>query len=292
MLFRGSGVALVTPFNENGIDLDQLRSLIEWHIEAKTDALIIMGTTGEGAVLNDEEKTVLLEKAIKIGKGRIVMVANTGTNDTRASIQWSLKAQAMGYDGLLMVCPYYNKPTQRGLIAHFTAIADAVNIPIILYNVPGRTSVNLSAQSCIHLAKHPNIVGVKEASHDLNQIKAIIDGTEDFAVYSGNDDQNFDILKLGGQGFISVTGNLIPKQLRSLSDAYFGDDLLSAERIQNSLAALNDVLFIESNPVPIKTALNHIGKNVGSCRLPLVDLEVQNHTKLIEVMIASGVCDT
>ena len=194
MLFRGSGVALVTPFNENGIDLNQLRSLIEWHIEAKTDALIIMGTTGEGAVLSDEEKTILLKESIKVGKGRIVMVANTGTNDTKASIQWSLKAQAMSYDGLLMVCPYYNKPTQRGLIAHFTTIADAVNIPIILYNVPGRTSVNLSAQSCIQLAKHPNIVGVKEASHDLNQIKAIIDGTEDFAVYSGNDGQNLDIL--------------------------------------------------------------------------------------------------
>ena len=292
MLFRGSGVALVTPFNENGIDLDQLRSLIEWHIEAKTDALIIMGTTGEGAVLSDEEKTILLREAINVGKDRIVMVANTGTNDTKASIQWSLKAQAMGYDGLLMVCPYYNKPTQRGLIAHFTAIADAVNLPIILYNVPGRTSVNLSAQSCIQLAKHPNIVGVKEASHDLNQIKAIIDGTENFAVYSGNDDQNLDILKLGGHGFISVTGNLVPEKVKALSDAYFGDDLITAERIQNSLAALNDVLFIESNPVPIKSALNHIGKNVGACRLPLVELEVQNQAKLIEVMIASGVCDS
>ena len=292
MLFRGSGVALVTPFNESGIDLDQLRSLIEWHIEAKTDALIIMGTTGEGAVLSDEEKTILLKEAIKVGKGRIVMVANTGTNDTKASIQWSLKAQAMGYEGLLMVCPYYNKPTQRGLIAHFTAIADAVNLPIILYNVPGRTSVNLSAQSCFQLAKHPKIVGVKEASHDLNQIKTIIDGTEDFAVYSGNDDQNLDILKLGGHGFISVTGNLVPEKVKALSTAYFGNDLVTAERIQNSLAALNDVLFIESNPVPIKTALNHIGKNVGACRLPLVELESQNQAKLIEVMIASGVCDS
>ena len=292
MLFKGSGVALVTPFNENGIDLDQLRSLIEWHIEAKTDALIIMGTTGEGAVLSDEEKTILLREAINVGKDRIVMVANTGTNDTKASIQWSLKAQAMSYDGLLMVCPYYNKPTQRGLIAHFTAIANAVNLPIILYNVPGRTSVNLSTQSCIQLAKHPNIVGVKEASHDLNQIKAIIDGTEDFAVYSGNDGQNLDILKLGGQGFISVTGNLVPEKVKALSTAYFGNDLVTAERIQNSLAALNDVLFIESNPVPIKSALNHIGKNVGACRLPLVELESQNQAKLIEVMIASGVCDS
>lgn len=292
MLFRGSGVALVTPFNEHGIDLQVLRDLIEWHIKAKTDALIIMGTTGEGAVLNDEEKTILLEEALKIGKDRIVMVANTGTNDTRASIQWSLKAQAIGYDGLLMVCPYYNKPTQRGLIAHFTAIADAVKLPIILYNVPGRTSVNLSAASCIHLANHPNIVGVKEASHDLNQIKAIIDGKGDFAVYSGNDDQNLDILNLGGQGFISVTGNLVPEKVKALSDAYFNKDLNSAERIQNSLAALNDVLFIESNPVPIKAALNHIGKKVGYCRLPLVALEAQNHAKLIEVMKASGVCDS
>lgn len=288
MLFRGSGVALITPFNENGIDLEKLRALIEWHIEAKTDALIIMGTTGEGAVLNDEEKTILLEEALKIGKGRILMVANTGTNDTRASIAWSLKAQSMGYDALLMVCPYYNKPTQGGLIAHFTAIADAVDIPILLYNVPGRTSVNLSAESCISLSKHPRIVGVKEASHDLNQIKKIIDNTTDFAVYSGNDDQNLEILKLGGQGFISVTGNLVPEQLKALASAYFSDNLVLAERIQNELAPLNDVLFIESNPVPIKAALNHIGKDVGVCRLPLVELEDQNFEKLIHVLKASG----
>lgn len=292
MVFKGSGVALVTPFNENGIDLDKLRDLIEWHIEAKTDALIIMGTTGEGAVLSDEEKTLLLKEAIKIGKGRICMVANTGTNDTHASIQWSLKAQAMCYDALLMVCPYYNKPTQRGLIAHFTTIADAVNLPIILYNVPGRTSVNLSAEACTQLAHHKNIVGVKEASHDLNQIKAIIDNTVDFAVYSGNDDQNLEILKLGGQGFISVTGNLVPAQVKALSDAFFASDVDLAERLQNELAALNDVLFIESNPVPVKVALNHIGKAVGSCRLPLVDLEAQNLAKLVSVLEASGLCDS
>lgn len=289
MLFKGSGVALVTPFDENGINYHVLKELIEWHITEGTKALIIMGTTGEGATLRQSEKLDLFEKALSYAKGRIVMIANTGTNDTQASIELSLDAQLMGYDGLLMVCPYYNKPTQRGLIAHFSAIADAVNLPIILYNVPGRTAVNLSAESCIYLSSHMNIVGVKEASHDLNQIHEILEHCDkDFYVYSGNDDQNLEIMKMGGMGIISVTANCVPKRCAELCDAYFNHDIKRAEEIQLSLAALNDVLFIESNPVPIKSALNMMGKNVGPCRLPLVSLESKNRESLILVLKQEG----
>lgn len=289
MLFKGSGVALVTPFDENGINYHVLKELIEWHIIEGTQALIIMGTTGEGATLRQREKLDLFEKALSYAKGRIVMIANTGTNDTQASIELSLDAQLMGYDGLLMVCPYYNKPTQRGLIAHFTAIADAVNVPIILYNVPGRTAVNLSAESCIYLSSHQNIVGVKEASHDLNQIAEILEHCDkDFHVYSGNDDQNLDILKLGGMGIISVTANCVPKRCADLCESYFKNEFNRAEAIQLSLATLNDILFIESNPVPIKTALNLMGKHVGACRLPLVNLEPKNREMLIQVLKHEG----
>lgn len=289
MIFKGSGVALVTPFNETGINYDVLKELIDWHIKSGTHALIIMGTTGEGATLRYLEKIELFKKALEFGKGRIKMIANTGSNDTASSIELSLIAQEMGYDGLLMVSPYYNKPTQRGLIAHFTAIADAVKIPIILYNVPGRCSVNLSAESCIILSKHPNIVGVKEASHDLVQIKQIIDGAdESFKVYSGNDDQNLDILKLGGYGIISVTANCVPERLSALCDTFFKGDLQSAELIQKRCETLNEILFIESNPVPIKETLNLMGKNVGSVRLPLVELEDSHRSQLIMVLKQEG----
>lgn len=289
MIFKGSGVALVTPFNETGINYDVLKELIDWHIKSGTHALIIMGTTGEGATLRYLEKIELFKKALEFGKGRIKMIANTGSNDTASSIELSLIAQEMGYDGLLMVSPYYNKPTQRGLIAHFTAIADAVKIPIILYNVPGRCSVNLSAESCISLSKHPNIVGVKEASHDLVQIKQIIDGVdESFKVYSGNDDQNLDILKLGGYGIISVTANCVPERLAALCETFFKGDLQSTELIQKRCEALNEILFIESNPVPIKETLNLMGKNVGSVRLPLVELEESHRSQLIMVLKQEG----
>jgi 4-hydroxy-tetrahydrodipicolinate synthase len=289
MLFKGSGVALVTPFNENGINYDVLKELIEWHIESSTQALIIMGTTGEGATLRHEEKLKLFKRAVEFSQGRIKMIANTGTNDTQASIELSLEAQAMGYDGLLMVCPYYNKPTQRGLIAHFTAIADAVNLPIILYNVPGRTAINLSAESCITLSAHKNIVGVKEASHDLNQIGEIIKNCDSsFAIYSGNDDQNLDILKMGGMGIISVTANCVPERWVKLCEAFFSKQFDLAEKIQKSCETLNDVLFIESNPVPIKTTLNLMGRNVGLCRLPLVELEDKNKDILVNVLKDEG----
>lgn len=288
-MFKGSGVALVTPFNQNGIDFDALKQLIEWHILAKTDALIIMGTTGEGVTLSYDEKLELLEKAVTYAQGRLFMVANTGSNDTAASITLSIIAKALGYDALLAVAPYYNKPTQRGLLAHFTAIADAVKHPIILYNVPGRTAVNITAETTLELSRNPYIQGIKEASHDLVQIQKIIqDKPSDFYVYSGNDDQNEAILKMGGMGVISVAGNVVPDRVKAQCDAAFNQDDQKLAEISKGLEALNDILFIESNPVPAKAALNMMNIPVGHVRLPLVDLEEDHRQALKAVLKQEG----
>lgn len=289
MIFTGSGVALVTPFNDNTVNYTQLQALIEWHIKAGTQALVILGTTGEGVTLSTAEKKEVFTQAVRFAKRRIKIIANTGSNDTAASIELSLYAQKIGADGVLLVCPYYNKPSQRGLMAHFTAIADAVKIPCILYNVPGRTSVNLTAESCLELAKHPHIVGIKEASHDLAQIESIIkQAPKGFAVYSGNDDQNEAILALGGVGVISVTGNLIPERLAKFCKAHLSGNTLEAKAMHEAMMPLHSVLFIESNPVPAKTALRMMDHPVGSVRLPLVEMEAANTLKLRTVLIQQG----
>ncbi len=289
MIFTGSGVALVTPFSDNTVNYTQFQALIEWHIKAGTQALVILGTTGEGVTLSTAEKKEVFTQAVRFAKRRIKIIANTGSNDTAASIELSLYAQKIGADGLLLVCPYYNKPSQRGLIAHFSAIADAVEIPCILYNVPGRTSVNLTAESCIELAKHPRIVGIKEASHDLAQIETIIKhAPKGFAVYSGNDDQNEAILALGGVGVISVTGNLIPERLAKFCKAHLSGNTLEAKAMHEAMMPLHSVLFIESNPVPAKTALRMMDHPVGSVRLPLVEMEAANTLKLRTVLIQQG----
>lgn len=289
MIFTGSGVALVTPISDNTVNYTQLQALIEWHIKAGTQALIILGTTGEGVTLSTAEKREVFTQAVRFAKRRIKIIANTGSNDTAASIELSLFAQTIGADGLLLVCPYYNKPSQRGLIAHFTAIADAVEIPCILYNVPGRTSVNLTAASCLELALHPRIVGIKEASHDLVQIETIIKQVpHGFAVYSGNDDQNEAILSLGGVGVISVTGNLIPERLATFCKAHLSGSTLEAKAMHEAMMPLHSVLFIESNPVPAKTALRMMDHPVGSVRLPLVEMEAANTLKLRTVLIQQG----
>lgn len=289
MIFTGSGVALVTPFSDNTVNYTQLQALIEWHIKAGTQALVILGTTGEGVTLSTAEKKEVFTQAVRFAKRRIKIIANTGSNDTAASIELSLYAQKIGADGVLLVCPYYNKPSQRGLMAHFTAIADAVDIPCILYNVPGRTSVNLTAESCIELAKHPRIVGIKEASHDLAQIETIIKhAPKGFAVYSGNDDQNEAIMALGGVGVISVTGNLIPERLAKFCKAHLIGNTLEAKAMHEAMMPLHSVLFIESNPVPAKTALRMMDHPVGSVRLPLVEMEAANTLKLRTVLIQQG----
>jgi 4-hydroxy-tetrahydrodipicolinate synthase len=284
-LFQGSGVAIVTPFKDNQINLLEFSALIDWHIEHKTSAIIVIGTTGESPVLSMDEKKLLIRSAVEFSAGRIPIIANTGTNNTAQSIELSLYAQNVGADGLLLVAPYYNKPTQRGLIAHFSAIAQAVGLPIILYNVPSRCGVNIQAETVIELSKVANIVGVKEASGNLEQIKEIIDKTGDeFAVYSGNDDQIFDVLALGGDGVISVSANLIPQTISTLCTLFFNGNPAESSELSNDLSLLHKVLFIESNPVPIKAAMNVCGHDVGATRLPLVDLEEEHRIVLMEAL--------
>ena len=284
-LFQGSGVAIVTPFKDDQINLEEFASLIDWHVEHKTAAIIVIGTTGETPVLSMEEKKLLIRKAVEFSGGRIPIIANTGTNNTAQSIELSLYAQDVKANGLLLVTPYYNKPTQRGLIAHFTAIAQAVDLPIILYNVPSRCGVNIQAETAVELAEIANIVGIKEASGNLEQIKEIIDRTgPDFAVYSGNDDQIFDVLSLGGDGVISVSANLIPQTISDLCSLYFDGKTAESQQLSEHLSLLHKVLFIESNPVPIKAAMNVCGHDVGHTRLPLVDLDEQHRIVLMEAL--------
>jgi 4-hydroxy-tetrahydrodipicolinate synthase len=288
-MFKGSGVALVTPFNNDQIDFSALEALIEWHIEQGSDALIILGTTGEGATLSTEEKMAVFSYALNVAKGRLFMVANTGSNDTRASIELSLRVKELGYDALLAVAPYYNKPSQRGLVAHFQALADAVEHPIILYNVPARTAVNLSAETTLELARHRYICGIKEASHDLDQIANLCaHKAPEFAVYSGNDDQNEAIFKLGGVGVISVTANVVPARVKALCTAALAGDFNQLARLSKGLEALNEGLFIESNPVPAKRALNLMGRMRADVRLPLVGLEAHNDARLSALLKAEG----
>jgi 4-hydroxy-tetrahydrodipicolinate synthase len=290
-LFKGSGVAIITPFIGDQINESLFISLIEWHIQNKTDALIVGGTTGESATLSYQEKLRLYQLAVATAKKRIPVIANTGTHNTKESIALSMAAENSGVDGLLLVTPYYNKPTQKGLIAHFKAIAQSVNLPIILYNVPGRTSVNLMASTTIMLSKVDNIMAIKEASGDLDQIQTIIKAVDkDFYIYSGSDHQIYDILKLGGQGVISVVANLAPYETHLLCEI-FDKDQDKAHEIQDHLNVLDRVLYIESNPVPVKTALMMLGVSVGIPRLPLVVMDEENQIILKNAMTVFGLKD-
>lgn len=286
-LFKGSGVALITPFENHEINEALFISLIKWHLKHQTQALIIAGTTGESATLSFDEKCRLFELAVHTAQKKIPIIANTGTNNTEESIRLSKKAESLGVDALLLVTPYYNKPTQKGLYAHYKAIADAVSCPVILYNVPSRTSVNLAAKTTIELSKVTNIIGVKEASGDLEQVKEIINNTHDFLVFSGNDDLIYEILALGGDGVISVVANIVPEETQHMC-TLFETNKLAAKKAQKTLDILNDVLFIESNPVPAKTAFNYLGLDVGTPRLPLVEMEASNKEKLIDALNQFG----
>ncbi|MDO9629609.1 MAG: 4-hydroxy-tetrahydrodipicolinate synthase [Acholeplasmataceae bacterium] len=275
-LFTGSGVAIVTPFKENEVDYNAFQRLIEWHIQEKTDAIIVFGTTGESATLSVEEKKKIVEFAVKIAQKRTQIIAGTGTNDTKISIELSMHAEKAGADGLLLITPYYNKPTQRGLYAHFKAISEHVNIPIILYNVPSRTGVNLLPETVLELSKIRQIKAIKEASADISQIAKVIELVgNDFIVYSGNDDQTLPILALGGKGVISVTANITPRLIHDQVIGYLNGE---QKWVQSALQTreLHQVMFIESNPVPAKVSLYLMGFIEKDVRLPLVDLEEKN----------------
>ncbi|WIF94250.1 4-hydroxy-tetrahydrodipicolinate synthase [Caminicella sporogenes] len=276
-LFRGSGVAIVTPFKDDKVNFEKLGELIEWHIKQGTDAIVVCGTTGEASTMSDDEKKETIKFTVEKVNKRIPVIAGTGNNCTAHSIEMSKYAEKVGADGLLVITPYYNKSTQKGLIAHFTAVADAVNIPIIIYNVPGRTGVNILPSTLATLAKHPNIKGIKEASGNISQIAEIARLVpDDFYIYSGNDDMVVPLMSLKGDGVISVIANIAPKDTHDMVQKFIDGDIKGACELQLKMKPLIDALFIEVNPIPVKTAMNLMGFEMGNLRLPLVDMSDKN----------------
>jgi len=288
-IFEGSGVAIVTPLKDNLIDYEKFSELIEWHIKNQTDAIIVCGTTGESATLSIEEKKQLITFTVEKVNKRIPVIAGTGSYDTASSIEMSQYAELVGADALLIVTPYYNKTSQNGLIAHYTAIADQVNIPIIMYNVPSRTGLNLLPDTVAQLSKHRLICAVKEASGDISQVAKIANlCSEDFYIYSGNDDQIIPILSLGGKGVISVVANILPKETHDMVTLYLNGQMLEARNLQIKMLNLINALFIETNPIPVKEAMNLLGMSVGNYRLPLIKMEEKNKQILINQMKTYG----
>lgn len=284
-LFKGSGVALITPFKYGEVDYERLKRLIDFHVENETDALIIAGTTGEASTLSKDEKKALYEFSVNYVDGRLPVIVGTGGNNTKDVIELSKFAEAVGCDGLLIVTPYYNKTTQEGLIKHFTVIADSVSIPIIMYNVPSRTGLNMKPSTVEKLSVHPNIAGIKEASGDITQITEIAKyASENFYLYSGNDDHILPVLALGGKGVISVVANILPKDVHDLCFAYFLGNIDKAREIQLNLFDLIRLLFIETNPIPVKEAMALLGLDTGEVRLPLIRMTKKNKELLINEM--------
>lgn len=273
-IFTGAGVAIVTPMNDDGtVNFDKLGELIDYQINGGTDAIIICGTTGESATLSHEEHADAISYTVKKVGGRVPVVAGTGSNDTKFAAELSIEAQEAGADALLLVTPYYNKTTQSGLVRHFNYIADRVNKPIILYNVPSRTGLNIKPETYRELAKHPNIAAVKEANGDIASVAktAALCG-DDLDIYSGNDDQIVPILSLGGKGVISVLSNVCPRETHDICAKFFAGDIAGARKLQLDMMGLISALFVETNPIPVKEALNLMGFNVGECRLPLAPM--------------------
>lgn len=291
-IFEGAGVALVTPFNEDGeVNYEKLEEIIEEQIAGGTDSIIICGTTGESSTMTHEEHLDVIRFCCKTVNKRIPVVAGTGSNSTREAIHLSQEAEAAGADGLLIVTPYYNKATQKGLITHYTAIAEAVNIPILLYHIPGRTGVTMTPETIVTLCTTvDNIVGVKEASGNFSAIAKMMSLAEGkIDIYSGNDDQIVPLLALGGKGVISVLSNIAPRQTHDICAAYFAGDVKKSMELQIAAIPLVETLFCEVNPIPVKAAMNLMGKEVGSLRLPLTEMEPQNQEKLKEAMKAYGI---
>ena len=291
-LFEGAGVALVTPFKENGeVNYEKLEEIVEEQIAGGTDAIIACGTTGEASTMTHEEHLDVIEYICRVTKKRIPVVAGTGSNCTETAVYLSAEAEKRGADGLLLVSPYYNKATQKGLMAHFTAVADAVKIPVILYNIPGRTGVTIKPETIAALCRDvDNIVGVKEASGNFSAIATLMslsDGKVD--LYSGNDDQIVPLLSLGGKGVISVLSNVAPRQTHDICASYFAGDVKTSAALQLKAMPLITELFSEVNPIPVKAAMNMMGKGVGPLRMPLTEMEPQNQEKLKKAMTAYGI---
>lgn len=288
-VFTGAATAIVTPLTEKGIDFEKFGKLIDWQIEEGIDAIVVAGTTGEASTLTDEEHKEAIRFAVERSAGRVPIIAGTGSNDTAYAIDLTRYACDVGADAVLLVTPYYNKATQKGLIASFSAIADASDKPCILYNVPSRTGCNLLPSSVKELAKHPNIVAIKEASGNISQIAELarLCG-EDIDIYSGNDDQIIPILSLGGKGVISVLSNLLPKETSRMCRKYFEGDVKGALKMQLDYLPLVDALFSEVNPIPVKAAMSAMGYCDNYLRLPLTPMEPQNEEKLLGIMKGHG----
>ncbi|ABR33967.1 MULTISPECIES: 4-hydroxy-tetrahydrodipicolinate synthase [Clostridium] len=276
-IFQGSAVAIVTPFNENGINFESLKNLLEWHVKEGTDAIVICGTTGEATTMTEKEKKDAIKFTVDVINKRIPVIAGTGSNNTAAAISMSKYAESVGVDGLLVITPYYNKTTQNGLIKHFKAINDEVNTPIVLYNVPSRTGVNIAPKTLAKLAELSNVVAIKEASGNISQIlqmKALCRDSID--IYSGNDDQIVSIMSIGGIGVISVLANIIPSKVHEIAEKCLANKFKEALDIQLDTLSLANTLFLETNPIPVKTAMNLMGLDVGPLRLPLCEMDNNN----------------
>ncbi len=284
-IFTGCGTAIATPFTASGINYDAFGELIEDQIKNNIDAIIVCGTTGESATMSKEEKKELIKYAINKINKRTKVVVGTGSNNTINAIEMSKFAEETGADALLVVTPYYNKTTQAGLIAHYKAIAESVNIPIIMYSVPSRTGVNILPETCLELSKIDNIVAIKEASGNISQVAKIASLCGDnLDIYSGNDDQIIPVLSLGGKGVISVLSNIMPKYTHDMVYKYLNGELQEATKMQLEALELIDMLFCEVNPIPVKYALNAIGYNYGIPRLPLVELPKDKQEKMVKVL--------
>lgn len=291
-VFKGAGVAIITPFHEDGsVNYEKFTEIIEEQIAGGTDAIIVCGTTGEAATLTHEEHLDVIRHCVEVVKGRIPVVAGTGSNCTETAVYLSQEAEKIGADALLVVTPYYNKATQNGLFAHFKTVADSVKLPIILYNVPSRTGCNIQPQTLVRLCNEvSNIVGVKEASGNISQVAKIMSlANGKIDLYSGNDDQIVPFLSLGGKGVISVLSNVAPKQTHDICQKYFDGDVEGSMKEQLRAIELIDALFCEVNPIPVKTALNLMGKEVGPLHMPLSPMEPQNVEKLQNAMKAYGI---
>lgn len=285
IIFEGCGTAIVTPFTEDGINFEEFGKLIGFQIKNHIDAIIVCGTTGESATMSLEEKKETIKYAISKVAKRTKVVVGTGSNNTKSAIEMSKFAEDVGADGILVVTPYYNKTTQKGLIAHYKAIAEAVSLPIIMYNVPSRTGVNISPKTCQELSKIKNIVAIKEASGDISQVAKIASlCKENLNIYSGNDDQIIPVLSLGGKGVISVISNIMPNYIHNMTKKYLEGNIEEARKMQIEVSDLISELFTEVNPIPVKYALNLMGYKFGIPRLPLIELTDTNKEKLKEVM--------
>ena len=289
-IFEGMASAIITPLNEKGIDYELFAKLIEWQIAEGIDGLVVCGTTGEGATLTDEEHKSAIEFMVKQVAGRVPVIAGTGSNDTAYAVELTKHACQIGVDGVLTVTPYYNKATQKGLIKSFTQIADASSVPVILYNVPSRTGVNIAPKTVLELSKHPNINAIKEASGDISQIAEIAHLCGDnINIYSGNDDQVVPILSLGGKGCISVLSNLLPKETSEMCRLFREGDVKAAARLQLKYIPLINALFSEVNPIPVKAAMAKMGFCEDFLRLPLTPMEDATRENLYLQMKNAGI---